>query len=152
MRAPARLTAPFALSLAALGACSTDPARPPAGPTVEAVAGVYTLRTIDGRPLPGRTYSSGGRSEDTEREVRTLSPDRTCTIDRAFRGVTYNFTVSLEGRPYSGTSQTPCTWVLEGTTVTFLHASGATYDTAGVTGPGELARTGQYAVRWVFTR
>lgn len=103
----------LASTLATAVACHSD-ATSPAGPTVAAVAGAYTLSSVSGQPLPTAVVGTSTIVKVSQ-ATRTLRSDGTCSDTGSFQ------TYWGHGPPgpdaFTGTAMT-CTWTLSGRTVT----------------------------------
>lgn len=88
-------------------ACGDDD---PAGPSAEAVAGTYTLRTINGEVLPFLFINQPGLRVEVISDEYVLDADRTFTTTITFRE-TQDTVVTLSADSYAGT------WQVDGSNV-----------------------------------
>lgn len=107
------LTLIAVLFLSVLSACSDS-----TGPS-GSIAGSYTLRTINGAPLPYVEYEEPGYREELTAETLQLNESGTFSLQSSYRetdgGIVRNYTEVESG-----------TYTREGTAVTFRFDAGGT--------------------------
>lgn len=138
----ARFTAAILVTMAAASltaACGDDDPSGPSG----GVQGTYTLRTIDGDPLPAVAFSDGDFQEEITSGSITLSAGSACTTRIAFRELQGGTVVD------SGTEESSCTYTVSGSTLTVDFGDGDV-ETATI-GGDTITFTSEGSV-WVFRK
>lgn len=127
------------LSLALLAACGGDSAT---SPTSQSLAGTYTMRTVNGSPLPFVVQSGTTKI--------TITADVMTVADGGTWSETGAFTLTVNGSSTSQVISDGGTFVRAGATVSFLNGNQTAY-TGSFTGSG-FTLTDQQALRYVFSR
>jgi len=112
------------LALATLAACGGESPTAPSGP---AVSGTWTMRTVNGTPLPVSLILANGAQIIARSAVLTLTGDRSGTYQEV---VTFSFTATPNLT--SANSETG-TWTVAGNIISFATSTGDHY-TGTVTG------------------
>jgi len=112
------------LALATLAACGGESPTAPSGP---AVSGSWTMRTVNGTPLPVSLILADGTQIIARSSVLTLTGDRSGTYQEV---ITFSFTATPNLT--SAVSETG-TWTVAGNIISFATSDGDHY-TGTVTG------------------
>lgn len=111
-----RFLAPLLAGVALAAACSSTPVDPS-----QAIAGTWTLSTINGQTLP-----FVWQSQDANNNVSFVAGTLTLQADRTFTDHT-DFSVKVDGVPQAQPLESSGTWLLVGDTLTLSPAEAPQY-------------------------